>query len=151
MKTKKGFTLLEVLLVITLIAILVAIVIIAINPSKQIAEANNLQRGADVNTILNAVYQYAIDNGGQLPATVAQSVCPGAAVNEICKTGSSCVGFTNLSVLTDNELYLATMPIDPSKVSAGIGTGYFITKSVNNRITVCAPSAQLNQTISVTR
>lgn len=152
MKTKqKGFTLLEILLVITLIVILVAIVIIAINPAKQIGEANNLQRGADVNTILNAVYQYTIDNGGQLPTVITQDNCPGASTNEICKTGSSCIGFTDLSILTNNDLYLVSMPTDPFTVTADIGTGYFITKSANNRVTVCAPDAQLNETINVTR
>src|SRR4030065_2746270 len=80
-QSRSGFTLLEVLLVIAIIAILAAIVIIAINPSKQLAEARNAQRRSDINTILNAVYQYSIDNKGSIPASITTSI------TEICKTG----------------------------------------------------------------
>ena len=68
MKTyRKGFTLIELLLVIGIIAILAAIVIVAINPTRQLGQARNAQRNSDVNTLLNAIWQYAIDNSGNMP------------------------------------------------------------------------------------
>ncbi|MDQ7814346.1 MAG: prepilin-type N-terminal cleavage/methylation domain-containing protein [Patescibacteria group bacterium] len=143
----KGFTLIEVLLVIAIIAILASIVIIAINPARQIAQANNAQRRSNVNTILNAVHQYAIDHRGALPTTVsttASFVCQtGAAVTTTC---------TDLSVLTNDQLYIASLPIDPSTTST-VDTGYRISKSTstNARITVTAPYAELEETISVLR
>lgn len=146
----RGFTLLEVLLVVALLAVLAGIVILAINPSKQLADARNGQRRADVNTILNAVYQYSIDNGGSFPASVPTSATCSTATNEICKDGGTCTGLVDLSVITDNQTYLPSLPTDPTGASTN-GTGYFVAKSANGRITLCAPSAENSATITVTR
>lgn len=138
-QTRRGFTLIELLLVIGIIAILASIVIVAINPTKQLGDARDAQRRSDVNTILNAVYQYAIDNNGSVPAGI------GAVADEICKTGGTTSGCVDLDALTGS--YLVSLPNDPQ---AGTGsTGYTIVET-NSRITVAAPLAE-NATISVTR
>ena len=141
---KKGFTLLEVLLVIGIIAILAAIVIIAINPNRQLAQSRNAQRQSDVNTVLNAVYQYAIDNTGTIPSAITTTQ------TEICNTGATCTGLIDLSVLTNGETYLVSMPQDPTGATTN-GAGYEISQSANGRVTVVAPDAELSATISVTR
>lgn len=143
-KNQKGFTLLEILLVVAAIAILAGIVILALNPVKQLADTRNAQRRVDVNTILNAVYQYTIDNKGTLPSTITTTS------TEVCKTGGTCTGLIDLSVLTASEKYLTAMPIDPSSTSTN-GTDYNILKTANGRITVTAPDAEQSATISVTR
>ena len=140
---RSGFTLIELLLVIGIIAILASIVIVAINPTKQLADARDAQRRSDVNTILNAVYQYAIDNNGNLPTPITTTV------GEICQTGGTCTGLLDLSVLTTNGIYLVSMPTDPSQTGAN-ETDYTIIKNADGRVTVAAPSAE-NTTISVTR
>ena len=120
-----------------------AIVIVAINPAKQLGDSRNAQRKVDANTILNAVYQYYIDNGS-LPSTIT------AAETEICKTNaSSCTSLIDLSVLTLDEKYVTAIPTDPTGVSTN-GTGYHIKKSPNRRVTVSAPFAE-NTIISFTR
>ena len=140
----KGFTLIEVLLVIAILAILAGIVIIAVNPFKQLADARNAQRKADATTILNGVYQYTVDNSGTLPATITTT--PTA----ICVTGGTCTGLIDLAVLTNTEKYLTSMPKDPSTATAN-STAYSISKSANGRVTVAAGSAENGVTISVTR
>jgi prepilin-type N-terminal cleavage/methylation domain-containing protein len=142
-KSDKGFTLLEVLLVVAIIAILAGIVILAINPTKQLADARNSQRRVDVNTILNAVYQYAVDTNN-IPATITTTA------TEVCKTGGTCTGLIDLSVLTASEKYVVSMPIAPQCASAN-GTCYTIIKTANNRVTVTASNAENGATISVTR
>ena len=144
MYQKRGFTLIEILLVIAAIAILAGIVILAINPAKQLADTRNAQRRVDVNTILNAVYQYTIDNNGTLPASITTTA------TGVCKTGGTCTGLIDLSVLTASEKYLTSMPFDPS-TSTTNSTNYNISKSVNGRVTVAAPGAENSVTISVTR
>lgn len=141
MKFKKGFTLIEVLLSVAIIAILAGIVILAVNPQKQLQDAHSAQRRADVNTILSAVYQYAVDNKGAMPGsniptapTAAMEVCT-SAVSATCTTAT----LADLSSLFTTQTYLTAIPVDPAG-SAANGAGYTIQKTINGRITVTAPA-----------
>lgn len=135
-----AFTLIELLLVIGIIAILAAIIITAINPSKQIGDARNAQRRSDVNTILNGVYQYTIDNEGTPPAGITD------VPTEICLMTASCNHGISLDLLSGS--YLAGMPSDPTADLTGTGTDYFISISENGRISVTAPNAESGISIS---
>ena len=152
-----GFTLLEVLLVVAAIAILAGIVIFAINPGKQLAELRNAKREADISLIVNAVYQYAVDNRGAMPADIvseADSNCPShLADDEICTSdgGKQTCG-VDLIELTDNQKYLVSTPVDPNGSTQGAdGTGYVIHKNENGRLVACAPNAELGKTIQIVR
>lgn len=149
---KKGFTLVEVLLVVVIIAILAAIVIVAINPTKQIQQANNTQRTSEVGALLNAVVQYSIENRGALPAGIPDTENAGTAA----VIGDDTVGGQiDLCALLVSD-YIAAMPYDPTATDAhytdcaDYDTGYTIV-STKGRVTVAAPDAELSATISITK
>lgn len=145
MRNKKGFTLIEVLLVIVIIAILAGIVIIAVNPGRQIAQASNTQRSSDVKALLDAVHQFS-SSRGVMPAaiTAVPTVIGTAPLIDICAD----------LVPT----YISAMPVDPTDAAgaytacaAAYNTGYSISVDADGRVTVSAPSAELAETISITR
>ena len=66
MKTKKGFTLLELLIVIGILAILSTTIIIVINPAQLLKRARDSQRISDLNTMKTAIAYYITEETGTL-------------------------------------------------------------------------------------
>ncbi len=152
----RGFTLLEILLVVGIISILAGIVILAINPTKQLGDTRNAQRRSDVLTILNAAYQFSLDNNGWLPASTTLQVdtCATGTDQEICQDGGTCTDLVDLhtELVGSDSKYLVAVPRDPSVAEDADGAGgYAIVKTSSGRLTVCAPWAENDADISVTR
>ncbi|MBI2621284.1 MAG: type II secretion system protein [Candidatus Levybacteria bacterium] len=143
---QKGFTLIELLVVIGILAILLSIVLIAINPGRQFGQANDTKRRSAVTQILNAVGAYAAENKGNLPTQITTTAA------EISNTGADLC-----TVLVPD--YIPALPTDPVLNAADVAapcpttyaTGYNIVKDASNRVTVSAPSAEINTPIEITR
>ncbi|MBP9758887.1 prepilin-type N-terminal cleavage/methylation domain-containing protein [Candidatus Dojkabacteria bacterium] len=101
----KGFTLLELLLVIAIISVLAGIIMFALKPADRLQQANQTKVLANANDIEKAFNSYVVDNGGNLPVAF-NSLTYG--YYDICKTSASrCI---SLSELVPN--YLPSLPID---------------------------------------
>lgn len=127
----KGFTLIEIMIVIGLIAILAAIVLIAINPARQFAQGRNAQRESNINVLINAIGQNLADNKGVFTC-IGVGTAPDATVREIG------TGAVNLSCLTPTYIPSA-IPMDPDTTATPADTLYTITASSTGRFTICAP------------
>ncbi|HOY46538.1 MAG TPA: type II secretion system protein [Candidatus Dojkabacteria bacterium] len=161
-KNFKGFTLIEILVVVALIAILTAITFIAINPAKNFADTRNAQRSSDVTQILNAITQFTSEMNnttGMLtnPGGVAVPTCPSDGV-PTTYIGPSLDAGSELFVVLEPDLvddYIVGIPMDPTlngTPGATTGYGYTICQTgATGRITVAAPLAESDKTISVKR
>ena len=142
----RGFTLIEILVVIGIIAILAAIVIIAINPDRQFKQANDTQRISNVNAILNAVGQNIADNKGTLTGCTGAVMPTGTATTtNIGNGGASNVNLEACLVPT----YIPAIPTDPTTGTAA-DTGYFVAKYPSGRYVVQA-TGQITNPIQVVR
>jgi prepilin-type N-terminal cleavage/methylation domain-containing protein len=136
-KSVKGFTLIEILVVVALIAILTAITFIAINPAKNFADTRNAQRSSDVTQILNAVTQYTSEQGNSL-ATLSAAIVD-------CATDNTPIGTSGVNLAALVPTYIVGIPLDPQLIGGGTGdaadTGYTIC-STGGRVQISAPNAE---------
>ncbi len=143
---QKGFTFIELLVVIGILGILIAVVLVAINPSRQFASARDTQRRADLYAVTNAMYQYATENDGNFP----NGSTPGTIA---VSTTSRDIGTSGLNLAADLvPTYVPSIPKDPGPTSTDAVTEYHMYLDANNRLVATAAS-ELNpgQVIMVQR
>lgn len=150
----KGFTLVEMLIVIGLIALLATAVLVAVNPQRQFQFARDTERKAHLATILNAIGQNIAEHEGKLVCENVQVSLPNNP--SLIKSGGEIGTFDLAHCIVPT--YLAKMPFDPKDTLAGFDsttsyyTGYTISEDSNGYMTLTAQS-EINPSdeISVTR
>lgn len=154
----KGFTLIEILLVLAIIGVMSSVLVITINPQRQLAKARDTERKTDIYSILASVYQYQAEHSGAIPDTdgdpltsnfPTSATCIGTDVGCFDLGGAGGVGETIVPV------YMADMPKDPKLVSTGQpatdgNSGYTIYIDANNRLHASAVG-EIENPITITR
>jgi prepilin-type N-terminal cleavage/methylation domain-containing protein len=143
----KGFTVIELIIIIAIIAILAAAIFVAIDPAQKINSTRNEQRINEVEEILNAVKTYESDNQG-INYEAIDSMYQGLYyVIGTCSSGATCATKQNQQECVDLSLigskYLTEVPKDP-KNGTDLDTNYFIMKDTTGKITVgaCEPEGE---------
>lgn len=127
--SKKGFTLLELLIVIAILAILATAVVLVLNPAEYLRQARDTQRMTDMDTLRNAINLYLSSTttpdltvgvagdaarcmvGITSPFTL---VCSTNATTAVTGTGWVLVNFAGLSEGSP----LSVLPKDPTNDTA---------------------------------
>jgi prepilin-type N-terminal cleavage/methylation domain-containing protein len=112
--TRKGFTLLELLIAIGIIAILAGIVIVSINPIRQLIQSEDARRTHSANELQKALVQYQIDFG-TFPGdrTIPEGVENAIPICRASYAESGAGGCVNVDLLLyTTNYYISCIPHD---------------------------------------
>jgi len=142
MKTKKGFTLLELLIVIGILAILSTTVVLVINPAQLLKKARDSQRISDLNTLKTAIAYYITETGSPAIGTVYTEKTYSDVDAVLC--GDNGV-VTSTTTVVDGTGWIpvdfdgmtggspiGSLPTDPNKTAAGDNPGRYYVYLVGN-------------------
>lgn len=114
MKTKKGFTLVELLIVIAVLSVLITGLIVVIDPLSQLQKANDSKRKSDLSEMQRALEVYYQDN---------RSYPPNPSVNDYRIKG---LDGNTVNWGSSWQPFMSTLPKDPSSSKAYV---YFVTSN----------------------
>lgn len=118
-KINKGFTLIEVLLVMVLIGVLLSIGLVSLNTEDRLIETRNNTRQTHIQTLESAITQYKLQEGNY-PTGLNRNY------QEICDPEATvCTGFFDIKPFLV-PTYIQAIPQDPNDSDTTGGSGYSI-------------------------
>jgi prepilin-type N-terminal cleavage/methylation domain-containing protein len=115
-QTSKGFTLVELLVVIAIIAVLAAVVVLIINPlelTRRSRDASRLSDLANLQTAINVAAQEATNSGVEILCVggLSSGFCEGRS--NVDSRSSNGTGWVKVDLSTQNSVSVPTLPADP--------------------------------------
>ncbi len=144
--TRKGFTLIEILIVVAIIAILASVVLVGLGPTQQ--AGRDARRLSDLSEVQNGLELY-YNKCGVYPGGAAGTTCGAVTLG-----GDDVTAYSNMATSTINAgIGISSIPVDPSNVTPhqysyainAAGTSYVlqtVLENPNNSVfsTYTAPS-----------
>ena len=106
---RKGFTLIEILIVVAIIAILASVVLVGLGPTQE--AGRDARRISDLHEVQNGLELY-YNSCGYYPGGYAAGACANTAT-----TGYSSGATPMNTALTSAGLQISTVPLDPSNTA----------------------------------
>ena len=120
-RTEKGFTLVELLVVVAIIAVLAGVVIVAINPAALLQKSRDATRLQDMENVHKAMSLALADGEIALTATGTCSTCDSGSGTQAVD-GTGWVKFSIPTGKTGLAKYLPALPADPTNTGTSVYT-----------------------------
>ena len=128
-QNRKGFTLIELILVIGIITIVAGVVIVAVAPRKNFISARDSERSHASKQVSQAIYA-RLTEAWEMPSSIPEGV---EAAKPICRYGVACPSSAvGLDMLPPE--YITSLPIDVTMPENSLCTGYMVYQEVGRPI-----------------